>query len=457
MLGAARVLCALVVILLPWFYGGVTAGADAVLLGGAGLAAACCALARIGVDGRPAGPPPGGRAATIAFTGAWVALGVAALTLLPLPRGLVEVVSPASVAWRAPEPAGAPAWIPIALAPDATHAAWWRACACVVLAWTALQVTRRSQDALWLMVAIVVAGVAASVYALLGSLSGGALSLHPGIGASSRASAPFVNPNHLATLCAMTLPLLVALWRWKWRDRQGAVRKRPALQIVLIGAMLCVTAALLASVSRGGILAAGVGGIVFWWAARPPADREGDKPAWRRIAPVVAVVALFALAFGVGPMLDRFVLIEQQGNTRAVGWSMAWEIGCDFPWLGAGLGTFGELSPAYQPASAAGWWDAAHCDWLDWWAAAGVLGLSPLAVAIGGWLRSFSRVRRQRLRSTRRLAVGAAGAALAAVAWHAVLDFPFQIGAIAAVAAVLAGLVPALVDQPTRMPGEEPV
>ncbi|MHC5019473.1 MAG: O-antigen ligase family protein [Planctomycetota bacterium] len=455
MLGAARVLCALLVVLLPWWYGGVTAGAEALLLGATGLAAACCALARIGVDGRPAGPPRGGRRALLVFAGAAAALAVAGWTTVSLPRGMVEWLSPATLEWRAPEPAGAPAWVPLAPAPDAAWSAWLRALACVVLAWTAWQVTRRSAHALVVVGAIAASGTAVAAYALLGTLSGGALTLHTAAGHGARAHGPFVNPNHLATTCAMTLPVLIALWRWKWRDREGVVRKRPALQITLTGAILVVVAALLASLSRGGMLAAAVGGAVYWWAARPATlPPAGAPPAapWRRGVPVVAVVVLFALAFGVGPMLDRFALIEQQGNTRAVGWAMAWAIGWDFPLFGAGLGTFAELSPAYQPAGAPGWWDAAHCDWLDWWAATGLAGVVPMALAVGGWVWAFGRVRSRALRSTRRQAVAAAGGALAAVSWHAVVDFPFQIGAIAATAAVLAGLALGLVDQPERQP-----
>lgn len=451
MLGVARILCALLCVILPWFYGGVTPGADALLLGGAGLAAACCALARIGVDGRPAGPPPGSRPARLCVWAAMAALGVAGLACVPLPREVVAVLSPASVAWRAPEPPGAPAWITIALVPDAAFAAWIRAVACALLAWTALQVTRRSHHALWLFAAIGGGGALVAVYALLDSLSGGALSLHPAPGASARAHAPFVNANHLATACAMTLPVLLALLRWKWRDTEGHLRRRRALQIALVGAVLAVVAALLASVSRGGILAAGLGVAVFWWAARVPPKRAAGGavvPAWRRALPVAALVAGFALAFGIGPLLDRFALIEQQGNTREVGWAMAWAIGWDFPWFGAGLGTFAAISPAYQPVGASGWWDAAHCDWLEWWAATGLLGTVPVVAFVGAWGNAFARVRDPHLRTTRRLAAAACGGALAAVAWHAVVDFPLQIGSIAATAAVLAGAGLALADPP---------
>jgi hypothetical protein len=119
---------------------------------------------------------------------------------------------------------------------------------------------------------------------------------------------------------------------------------------------------------------------------------------------------------------------------------MALAIFGDFPVLGAGAATFGPLSPAYQPVGVSGAWDAAHCDWLDLLARTGIGGLAAALVACGAVATACWRARGASVRTARRMAVAAAGGGVAAVAWHAVVDFPLQMPALAAWTAALAGL-----------------
>jgi hypothetical protein len=398
----------------------------------------------LGVDGRPLRVVAGGGPARVALVAAAAGLGWALLACLPLPRGLVGVCSPATLQWRAPEPPGdPPAFLPIALAPDASMGAVWRAAAAIMCGWVALQVVRRSADALWILGPVGVGGALAAGYGVAGVLSGGALTAwHTPVGATAgaRAHAPFVNPNHLATACALALPCLAAMVWWR---RKGSLHASGgmALRIAGVGAILVTLAGLVATLSRGGALAALGGAAVFALLARPArAEAPARGAGWRLGVPVAAAAGLFVLAFGLEPLLARFADVGGDGVQRAAGWRMALAMWGDFPVFGAGAGTFGALSRAYQPADVAGTWDAAHCDWLDLAARGGLPALAAglvvlFAVAVGCW-----RVRHAGVRTARRMAVAAAGAGLAALAWHAVVDFPLQMPALAASGAALAGL-----------------
>ncbi len=447
---AARALLAARLAALPWPYGGVTGTGEAILLGGVGLLLLLCAgEALLG----PPLPTPGGRAGRVAVaaaatTAAWALLGAA-----PLPRGLVGSLSPAALAWRAPEPLGPADPVFLSLAPDATAAAGVRGLAFAGLLWATLRVVRRSRDGLAVLLPVGLGGAAIAAYGLLSYLAGGAPFHAPGPGDSApllarRAHAPFVNANHLAAACAAAIPCLLALLASRRRAAprlgEGGAAPGAGPRVLLLGALLGTAGALAATLSRGGAAAALFGAGAYALLA----SRAGPRRTLLLLGLALALAGAFTVAFGLDPLLSRWSLAGGDAASRAASWRMALRIAAEFPLTGAGAGSFGDVSPAVQPPDVPGAFDAAHCDPLDLLAGCGVPGLAlgaaavlvVLARAFGPWPEG--------LRSARVAAAAAGAGGLLALLVHSGVDFPLQMPALAAWAAALAGLALASLTPP---------
>ncbi len=154
----------------------------------------------------------------------------------------------------------------------------------------------------------------------------------------------FVNRNHFACLLAMTLPL-AAGWR------------APRPWMAWIAASI-PAAAIVASGSRAGLLAAAVG---------LAAVRSG------RMVGIVALGAAVAAAF----LRSGSAPAERLGI-----WRDTLALIADHPWTGCGLGAFEAAFPRYQTTSVTGTVDFAHNDYLQIVAELGV----PLGLAFAGVL-----------------------------------------------------------------------
>jgi O-antigen ligase len=274
---------------------------------------------------------------------------------------------------------------------------------------------------------------------------------------------PFVNRNNFATWMAMMTATCLALGQSRWRrythrvgDRPNLRRRLVALQsregtLVLYAAMAAFvgTAALLASTSRAGILAF-LASLVLVLVSR---RRGGGVSVW---AMGVAFVAVGLLWFGLARLEARFERVGDDAPGRLVVWKDAL---ARMPglWLtGSGFNTFGmEMSRVAAwglPQSATPWVDdlqvfvekgtrlgyrspeklpgvvwyrEAHSDYLQVLVETGVPGLL-VALWAGGV--ALYRARGEPWRF----------AALAIALFHALVDFPLQIPAVAVLFVVLA-------------------
>jgi O-antigen ligase len=242
---------------------------------------------------------------------------------------------------------------------------------------------------------------------------------------AGRPAGTYFNPNHLAMGLAMAGALLLAL--------------RPASRSAAAGgwsAFGLVSAGLVATGSRGGLLAAAAGwGFVAW-------------RRWRWRAAAVAVAAGIALAVVPNPLARRLQTLEAQdpyAYTRLQIWRSAIDRALDHP-VGVGLNLFRQSSQRYAFALDDGVArfgkraESAHSDYLQVFAELGLPGL-----ALSAWgLASLAALARRALREARDggdpAALGAAGA-LAAVAAQALVDTPLHVPGVLMPAAALAGLL----------------
>ena len=268
------------------------------------------------------------------------------------------------------------------------------------------------------------------------------------IGESGPQGGPFVNPNHLAALLAATLPLAVACMAVA-----GHEERRSGIVFAHAGAAVVCLLGLLATQSRGGILA-GIGGVLFVVTLIALGRVHAKAHRWgAALALLLTMAAALWLAHSVVEKgLTRFRAAdpgsESSAGLRASIWQSALGAAAEGGPLGWGLGSFRWVYPAYRGVDVPYSVSHAHNDWLE-----GTVELGwvfPILCA-GAALTLLSRALATRSASESRLLAGAVvggTAGLAALVVHAFVDFPFQIPSIAWTAAVLAGLSGATSNAP---------
>ena len=356
---------------------------------------------------------------------------------------------------------------PVTLAPEATRRGITFVLALLLLHQAAAAVftrgpaRRRFRGMLaWLAAALALVALAQLAsgtklaYGFFASLEGG----HP--------YGPFVNRNHFAGYMLLVLPVALGLLADAWRAYARRVGESPNARRSLVGLQtregtrlvyaalppLLGIGALLASTSRGGILAFFAALAI---AAAGVRARKGT-PAWAA-ALVFAAVAL--TWFGLERLEVRFLRASDDAPGRTVVWRESlqamhgsrWATGYGLnayaealsrvpawalpqgatPWpeavavpLGAGE-RVGYRAPGDLPGLA--WYREAHSDWVQLVVETGVPGL-----AVGLWaaLAALAAARRDPWLF----------AALAGVLMHVFVDFDLQIPAIASLFVVLAAL-----------------
>ena len=276
----------------------------------------------------------------------------------------------------------------------------------------------------------------------------------------NRASGTFVNKNHYATLLAMTLPLLIfrAAGQCSFFFHRG---EPTAFSNVCWGAATAfVAAALVASLSRAGVLA---GGIASLWAIGFCAVQR--RTVSKRALLATAAILLLALSLATMTGLAQLIKSTTSGGVgeglfgRTVMNQHTWSGIVEFFPLGAGLGSYAIAFQRFQTPGLLGFVEYAHNDYLQLLFELGALGvvvlaLLLLAAVLAGRTLWLSRVAGDRLSPALACYLGASAFAI-----HAWFDFPSHIPAIAILATLLfaASMNLALVDVGRKRPAPAPI
>ena len=264
----------------------------------------------------------------------------------------------------------------------------------------------------------------------------------------------FISSNHLATLLTMAILLGYGLFLglkpnslgmpgnlsgWarlrKWSLPEYA---EPELRrFLLLFFLLILVVGLIFTGSRGGVLSLLFGFLLIALLNR---KRRGKKVHLFIIGFFLLAALLFSLILGSSLALSRFALHDDHYD-RYQAFKGALALFREFPLLGSGIGTFGELFYRYQPAKIKDFYFLyTHSDWLQLLAESGIVGF---ALVAAGWLFFFTSLAKQwgRRRDTLARGLGLGGiAALGAGAFHALVDFPFHNPAIALLFAGIAAI-----------------
>ncbi|AEB09608.1 O-antigen polymerase [Desulfobacca acetoxidans DSM 11109] len=207
--------------------------------------------------------------------------------------------------------------------------------------------------------------------------------------------------------------------------------------------VLILTTALIFTGSRGGMISLLIG---FGIMGLLHQSRQAVRGHFYLIGFFLAAALIYSLFLGSLPYLARFQDLTDKGRYAAYQGALAlWR---DFPLLGSGLGTFGEVFYRYQPVELkeARFLDA-HSDWLQLLAEGGTVGF----ILVGGawlvfYLRMVRKWRQRRDQYVRSLGLGGLGA-LAGGAFHGLGEFPFHITAFTLTYAALAAVIYLLLQQ----------
>lgn len=233
-----------------------------------------------------------------------------------------------------------------------------------------------------------------------------------------RISGPIGDPNFYAQLLVMLIPLAL--------DRALAEPRR-SRSLAAWGAVAAMTASIVFTFSRGGVLALGV--VVLLMLLRRPAH-------WRALA-ALALAAALAVPFLPSGYLDRLTAISQVGTVgsttdvsirgRTAEAGAGWGMFVDHPLTGVGLGNY---SGRYQEYARSLGIEVKRVDrephnmFLEVAAETGLPGLAAFGAMVGGAFWALAAARRRWRAASREAEAGLAYAiGVALVGWLATSAF----------------------------------
>jgi O-antigen ligase len=367
---------------------------------------------------------------------------------VPLPPGLRQALSPATTfvdAQLLVAPASQNAWRPLSLDPLSTEWSLALAAACMLLFWTARHMFERRGGLRTIARGVAGGGLAVSIVTFVQR----AVAPHLFYGlwrpvARTNVPAPFgpfLSRNDMATWLIMALPLAggYAMARIQSHSRDAGLDEIVDERTVWLTGSLCLmTAVLLASTSRSGIIGGAVGLLMLLLLGR--ARITGGQFIWMLAA--VIVLGVVATAYVNIPALTaRFdsVFGPDLGRGRMTIWRTTWPMARDFWRTGIGVGAFERGMLVYEPRPFDLFINHAHNEYLQLLVEGGV----PLAAAAGftilaGWRETASRLRRDAT-SIGWIRAGAV-AGMVAVAVQSVWDTGLRMPANAVLFAVMAAV-----------------
>ncbi len=248
-------------------------------------------------------------------------------------------------------------------------------------------------------------------------------------------SSVYVNHNHFAGFLELVLPLSLGV---------ALAMREPAKRVLVLFCSALMGVAFLFTLSRGGYVALGAGGVVFVTILR----RRGLARDLRWVfTAAVLLGAAAAVMFGLEPVGERIGTIGRLGTSGEMSFAQRlaiWKgtlamIGASPVW-GHGPGTFETLFLRFRPPGFFERPGFAHNDYLQTAADLGLVGLAAATfLYAAAWRTAWNAAHRDTSRFRTGVAAGAA-AGLTALAVHALVDFNFHIPANWALVAVVAGL-----------------
>lgn len=386
------------------------------------------------------------------------------LQLLPLPRAVVAVISPQSIAVRDrltfAHLGATPAWASLSIDADSTLVALGTFVLAVLTFWAARALFSRKGTRRFCQALAIIGGVASVVAIAQRTVAPDLVlgMLRPDTPSASPFGA-FINRNHFGGWVIMiagpVAGYLVA--HVKSHPQYGRGPVVAVREMLRTGSLLSAIAglfsvgALFLTLSRSAVVGLAAACVSGWWLGRSRLNLSRQRSAAMVAAggAVVLALAFFFVDAGrwaarIGSSFERSV--SGTGGRLAI-WSETMPMVRDFPITGIGAGTYADAMTVYQQTriwvgSMSEWthFNTAHSHYVQLLAEGGVLLTLPFVVGLWALLAIGRRALANDRSQNFWVRVGAA-AGLIGIAVQSVWEVPLVMPANAVLAAVLAALV----------------
>lgn len=381
-----------------------------------------------------------------------VFLAVSVIQLVPLPAGLVKVLSPGAFAIHqglaADGIAYAPSsWLPLSLSPAASLSKFVLTVCYGLFAFLVFRTARTRRRLEILVLVIIGSALFQAFYGMAETFSGSEMIFgRPKRYGLGSVTGTFVNRNHFAGFLEMAFPLslgyLLVKARYFQMERGLSLRQKvlwfgqESLQWTFLYGLapVFIGVGLVFSKSRSGVMIllltiflAGLAAAA--WRGLSEEEAGARRRFGRLVRVIFAVVLAAALWFGIGPVIARFAEADITKEARRTFYRTTARMIGDFPLFGTGKGSFVHSYAMYEEVDDRLRLSFAHNDYLEFAAENGLPGGAALAAAgIGLALVLAARWRRRRSNFAKGVGLGAL-LGVTAILVHGFTDFNLQITA----------------------------
>ena len=374
--------------------------------------------------------------------------------MLPLPAGLLKILSPRTCALRldlspltfesksslsalssSASLSPSPLSFPLSFVLFVTQIEFFKWFALIALFLFLLKWKGFEKGRSTLIAVIMFIGILESLYGMIEFFSGHKHILH--VEASSlisSVSGTFINRNYFAGYLLMVIPLAIGLIFYResfnedisvgWHRRLSSLDGKT--YFLVFGVILMILG-LLFSASRMGILSLLLSFTVVTLLFRNPerGQRLSKTPIF-----ILGLALLWGALIGLDAVISRFFAVSEGFKNRWEIWANTVQIIKDFPLLGSGLGTFTQVFPAYRSFHIEGIVTHAENDFLQLASETGLLGVGLLIIAfLFLFYKAFSGIRKLSPEDSRRyIAIGGLVGILALI-FHSMVERNIQVPA----------------------------
>lgn len=384
-------------------------------------------------------------------------LAFSLLQIVPLPVGLVKVLSPRAYtiySGLVRDAVIAPASsLTLSLSPSASVYELVLMLCYGLFGYLVLRTVRSRGRAEILVVVILASALFQAFYGMAETFSGHEMILgRPKRYNLGSVTGTFVNRNHFAGFLEMAFPLslgyLLVKARYFTMEKGMSLRRRilwfsqESLQWTLLLGLVPVFigVGIIFSKSRSGIMVLAVTAVLAVAAAASWREFSGERESaagargrGRGFGGILRIVLVIVLAvavwLGVGPVVERFSETDISTEGRRTIYKDTIEMIGDYPLTGTGKGTYVNAYPMYEKVDDRQKLSFAHNDYLEYAAENGVIGGGALVLAGLGlilWLAGMWRRRRSSF--AKGIGLGAM-LGVTALLLHGFTDFNLQITA----------------------------
>jgi len=376
------------------------------------------------------------------FAGFWAFVLV---QLLPLPKFLVRVLSPAAYAFRenhAPHFAES-TFVSLSLIPAHTLREGLSLLPYFLFAFLIIKTVNRSSQIIRIYGVLLGMGVFEAFYGLYQLYSP-----HPRILFYEKlygldvVTGTFVNRNHFAGYLEMIIPLGIGLllartnilFPAKRNRRESLLRlseKTFVINLLVAFGILVMAVAVIFSKSRTGVIILFLSLVLFFLLAAVHWRKSLPQKAgiFRFLVLLCVALVVFVAYVGIEASFERFSPDKLLHEDRPTFWSTTIRIFSNHPLFGTGLGTFASIYPHFMEGGKLVKLSHAHNDFLEYMTELGILGSFCLFGGVFLLLAGAFRVWKQRTFPVAKgMAMGGL-VALFSILVHSIVDFNLQIPA----------------------------